>query len=37
MDDLSLVKTVDRFGQSIVVAVADASDGRLDARLRQPL
>lgn len=37
MDDLGLVKTVDRFGESIVVTVADASDGRLDACLGQPL
>ena len=36
MDDLGLVKTVDRFSESIVVTVADASDRRLDARLRQP-
>lgn len=35
MDDLGFVKTVDRFGESIVVTVADASDGRLDARLGQ--
>ncbi len=36
MDDLGLVKTVDRFCESIVVTVADASDRRLDARLRKP-
>ena len=36
MNDLGLVKTVDRFGESIVVTIADASDRRLDARLRQP-
>ena len=36
MDDLGLVKTVDRLGESIVVGTADASDGRFDARLRQP-
>lgn len=35
MDDLGLVKTVDRFGESIVIAVANTSDGGLDARLRQ--
>jgi hypothetical protein len=31
MDDLGLVKTIDRFGQSVVVTVANASDRRLDA------
>lgn len=36
IDDLGLVKTVDRFGESIVVTVANASDRRLDARLGQP-
>ena len=35
MDDLGLVKTVDRFGQSVVVTVANASDRRLDACFRQ--
>jgi len=35
MDDLGLTKTTDRSGESILVAVADASDMRLDARLRQ--
>ncbi len=34
---LGLVKTVDRFGESIVVTVANASDRRLDARFRKPL
>ena len=29
MDDLGLVETVDRLGESIVVAVADAAHGRL--------
>ena len=37
MDDLCLVKTVDRFSESIVIAVANSSDGGLDARLRQSL
>lgn len=27
VDDLSLVETVDRFGEGVVVTVADASDG----------
>jgi hypothetical protein len=35
MDDLCLVKTVDRFSESIIVAVANTSDGGLNARLRQ--
>ena len=37
MDDLSLVETVDCFGEGIVVTVADASDGRLDSIFCQPL
>jgi hypothetical protein len=37
MNDLSLVKTVDRLGESVVVAVSDAADGRLDAGFRQTL
>ena len=37
MDDLGLVEAVDRLGESVVVAVADAANRRLDARLRQPL
>ena len=37
VDHLGLVETVDRFGESIVVAVADATDGGLDAGLRQAL
>lgn len=36
MDDLGLVKTADRFGESIVVTVANASDRWLDACLGQP-
>jgi hypothetical protein len=35
MDNFGLVKTVDRFGESVVVPVANASNGRLDVRLRQ--
>lgn len=34
MGDLGLLKPIDCFGESIVVAVANTSDGRLDARLR---
>ena len=30
MDDLNLVEAVDRFGEGIVVRVADAADRRLD-------
>ncbi len=37
MDDHGLVKTVDRFGESGVITVADTSDRWLDACLRQPL
>src|SRR5690606_12444546 len=37
MDDLGLVKTVDRFGESVVITVADTADRRLDASLRQSL
>ena len=37
MDDLGLVETVDRFGQGVVVAVADAADRRLDPGLGQAL
>ena len=37
MDYLGLVETVDRFGESIVVAVADAADRGFDARFRQAL
>lgn len=36
MDDLGLVEIVDRFGESVVVGIADASNRRLDARLRKP-
>jgi hypothetical protein len=37
MDDLGLVETVDGLGQSIVVAVAHAAYGRLDAGFGQAL
>ena len=37
MNDLGLVETVDRLGESIVITVADAAHRRLDARLHQPL
>ena len=37
MDDLGLVEAVDRFGEGVVVAVADAADRRLDAGLGQAL
>src|SRR5262245_27838804 len=37
MDELRLVETVDRLGESIVITVADAANRRLDARLRQSL
>ena len=36
MDYLGLEQTADRLGQGVVVAVSDAADRRLDARLRQP-
>jgi hypothetical protein len=37
MNDLGLVETVDRLGESIVITVADAAHRWLDARLHQPL
>lgn len=37
MNDLGLVETVDRFGERVVVRVADTSDGRLDPGFRQSL
>ena len=37
MDDLSLVESVDRFGQRVVVRVANAADGRLDPGFGEPL
>jgi hypothetical protein len=37
MDDLGLVKPVDGLGESIVVTVANAADGRLDPSFGKPL
>jgi len=37
MDYFGLVKPVDRFGESVVIGIANAADRRLDACLRQPL
>src|SRR4051794_17716181 len=37
MDDLGFVESVDRFCESIVIGVADASDGRLDAGFGEAL
>ena len=37
MDDLGLVETVDRFGEGVVVTVADAADRRLDPGFGQAL
>jgi hypothetical protein len=37
MDDFSFVETVDRFGEGVVVRVADAADGRLDSGFGEPL
>ena len=37
MDHLGFVEAVDGFGESIVVAVADAADRGLDARRGKPL
>jgi hypothetical protein len=37
MDDLSLVEAVDRFGEGVVVRIADAADGRLDPGFGEPL
>ena len=37
VDDLSLVEAVDRLGERIVIAVADAADRGLDACLGQAL
>src|ERR1019366_7684373 len=36
-DRLGLVKPVDRLGERVVIAVADAADGRLDAGVLQAL
>lgn len=37
MDHIGFVETVDRFGQSVVVAVADTADRWLDAGLGKAL
>ena len=37
MDHLGLEQAVDRFGEGVVVAIADAADRGLDARLGEPL
>ena len=37
MDHLGLVEAIDRLGESIVVGIADATNRRLDACLRQAL
>ena len=37
MDDFSLIETVDRFGEGVVVTVADASHRGLDSSFCQPL
>ena len=37
MDDLSLVEAIDRFGEGVVVRVADAADGRLDPSFGETL
>jgi hypothetical protein len=37
MDHLGLVEAIDRLGESIVVGIADATNRRLDACLRQTL
>jgi len=37
MDHFGLLETVDGFGESIVVGIADASDGRFDASFSQTL
>ena len=37
MDQLGFVEAVDGFGQGVVVAVADATDGGLDAGIGQAL
>jgi hypothetical protein len=36
MDDLGFVEAVDRFGEGVVSAVADAADRRLQTGLDQP-
>ncbi len=36
MDDVGLVKTIDRFSESVVTGISNTPDRRLDARFRQP-
>ena len=36
MDDLGFVKAVDRFGESVVIGIANTANRRLNACLRQP-
>ena len=37
VDDLGLVEAIDRFGESVVVGVADTADRWLDTGFRQTL
>jgi hypothetical protein len=37
MDELGLIEAIDRLGESVVVGIADAANGRFDACLRQAL
>ena len=37
MDDLGLVEAIDRFGEGVVVRVADAADGGLDSGFGEAL
>jgi hypothetical protein len=37
VDQFGLVEAVNGLGQGVVIAVAGAADGRLDARLAEPL
>ena len=37
MDELGLIEAIDRLGESVVVAIADAADRWFDAGLRQAL
>jgi hypothetical protein len=37
MDDFTFVETVDRFGEGVVVRIADAADGRFDSGFGEPL
>jgi hypothetical protein len=37
MDHLSLVETVDGFGESVVIGISDAADRRLDTSFSQAL